>query len=741
MILASLALSIAFVDSGSLHSIERDPYGVPIVRAATTEDLFHGYGRAVAQDRLWQMELNRAGAKGQLSSILGTQALAADRSKLATAYTVQEVRDQLQNLSPEIQQIFEAYVSGVNAEIEAMIAADTLPAPYAENGIEPTPFTVEDCAYIAIDLLHRFGSGGAGELRNYALYLYLQTQNAGPQAIDVLDDLSWDRDPLSPPTIPQDEPNSGSSIPFYWPTREITEGHLSSLPPTNLLELMPAIQMMDGIEYELIARQHGIPFTAGSYVIAVDSERSATGSALLLSGPQMGFTAPSVVHEATLIGPDIKVSGMGVPGIPLILIGHTPEAAWGITSGVTDIQDIVYSRKAEGNQYWHGDQQYAIDRVPFVIQPKDGPEVEFFQNRTHLGPIILDSRVGNSYYSLVSSYRNRELASLGTLINMYSATSPEDISELEDWPAVTFNLMVAFSSGRIAYHHFGRVPIRAEGYDPRLPIPAEVRPQGYVPNEQLPQIADPEGGVLVNWNNAPTVDWPNSDTPAWGRYFRNAILEEVLPHGIPIKRSDLELAIWIAARSASAYEIHIVPQIAEAMPDDHPAKKMLSAYDGMNLEGDPTAVLARESLNALRRTLFAEWIGDFMGLIDFSLIVQPRVIELALLGETRFDYLQGRSYSEVLSASGLSAWERLTSQNPNPSSWTLPVSSLIAPGQPRVPYSDRGTFIQIVEMASPPVGRSVLTPGNAQFGPHSTDQIHLARDWRYKPMPRLTESD
>lgn len=657
------------------------------------------------------------------------------------AYEEIEVQNQIAALPQEIQDIYSSYVQGINATIEEMTASGELPEPYAQNNIEPRHFTVEDCAYITIDLLTRFGSGGAGELRNYALLLYLQTQKAGPQSLDVFNDLSWDLDPLSPPTISPNQPSGAQDVPFYWPTNEVTLKHIEQLPDTNLLELMPAIQMMNGEDYNLIAEHHGIPYKTGSYMIAVDSDNSATGNALLLSGPQMGFSAPSVVHEATLIGPDLKVSGMGVPGIPLILIGHTPHVAWGLTSGVTDVQDIVFSRKAQPNFYFHGDQEYAVNPVRFTINPKDADPVEFTQYRTHLGPIVLDSRVGNAYYSLVSSFRNKELASLALAFELYSATEPEDIASMEDRPAVTFNLMTAFASGRIAYFHTGRVPLRPEGYDPRLPIPAEVRGRSFVPNHQMPHIIDPEDGVLTNWNNAPSIDWPNSDTPAWGRHFRNALLNDALPQGMPIKRSDLELAIWIAARSADPFDINIIPQIAEAMPQDHPGAKMLSAFDGMYLEGDPTAHYARATVNALRTELFSEWIGNFMGLVDFSLIVQPYAIERALIGESKFNYLQNREFSEVLSAAGTKAWDTLITANPDPGSWASGTSSLIAPGQARIAYSNRGTFIQIVEMASTPVGRSVLTPGNAQFGPHSADQIHLAREWRFKPMQRLTDSD
>jgi len=47
----------------------RDGCGIPHIFADTNHGLFVGYGYAVAQDRLWQLELNRRGARGRLSEI------------------------------------------------------------------------------------------------------------------------------------------------------------------------------------------------------------------------------------------------------------------------------------------------------------------------------------------------------------------------------------------------------------------------------------------------------------------------------------------------------------------------------------------------------------------------------------------------------------------------------------------------------------------------------------------------
>ena len=58
-------------------TVERDSWGVPHIRANSLEDLAEAQGYVMAQDRLWQMDLVRRVARGQLSEVLGPK-----RSKL-----------------------------------------------------------------------------------------------------------------------------------------------------------------------------------------------------------------------------------------------------------------------------------------------------------------------------------------------------------------------------------------------------------------------------------------------------------------------------------------------------------------------------------------------------------------------------------------------------------------------------------------------------------------------------------
>src|SRR5436305_13654597 len=101
---------------GPTHSIHiaRDADGVPLIDAASDEDAAFGLGFAHAQDRLFQMELQRRYGAGRLSEIFGTQALATDRQmRVLGVYHAAEA--EISYVSPAMRRGVEAYAAGVHA--------------------------------------------------------------------------------------------------------------------------------------------------------------------------------------------------------------------------------------------------------------------------------------------------------------------------------------------------------------------------------------------------------------------------------------------------------------------------------------------------------------------------------------------------------------------------------------------------------------------------------------------------
>ena len=64
----------------------RDDLGVPHIKAATIEDALFVQGYVTAQDRLWQMDIMRRAAAGELSEVIGRATIELDREARSASH-------------------------------------------------------------------------------------------------------------------------------------------------------------------------------------------------------------------------------------------------------------------------------------------------------------------------------------------------------------------------------------------------------------------------------------------------------------------------------------------------------------------------------------------------------------------------------------------------------------------------------------------------------------------------------
>lgn len=713
------AAAIIAPSSAADYLVTRDAFGVPKIEASSPVKAYEGLGYAVAQDRLWQMELARRMATGRMAEI-DPALRRTDESTLRTAPTEAGVRRQFAALSEATRNCFEAYAEGVNRAIAERKADGTLPPGYAEAGIEPEPWTPMDSAQIGIVLMRRFGTGGAGELRALALLEYFKTQKVKGRELDVLDDLAWNNDPLSIPTLsPEDDKVKPRPVIFPAWTRAQTLAQWNELPKPNLLELAGAVASVQQDERQLVAARLGIADHWGSYAVVAGPRRSKSGRPILLGAPQMGHSTPSVVHEVALRAPGLQVNGMNVPGIPMIAIGFTPQIAWTLTSGVADIEDIVATRIKDGKL-----ERGELATDEFVRKLRGGGTYTFSRQRTMHGPVILNSPSAGVVMSVRSALHGRELSGVEAVLAIKDFRQGQAGSPLSaaKGAAPSFNVFYAAVDGRIGWRYAGLVPLRAPGFDPRLPLPdrPETDWRGFVPFSQMPSVENPASGLIANWNNKPASWWPNGDTPAWGRFFRNRRLEAALPKG-QIGVEDLEMAAWTIARQDYGAPLEFRDAL---LPYAGGMREDLQAAGWLALEGSVPSATLRAGVAELRKSIFMPWLGGLTSPALFSRAIQPELIMAAWEGRTKFDYFAGRNRSEA----ALEAMKAVRAGLP------FAPSQITVPGEPPVAYNDRGTYIQLVEMAAGGArGRTIASPGTAEAGVHSRDQVRLLRGWQYKP--------
>lgn len=722
-----MALWLAAILVSHPFSLQRDSYGVAQVSATTSLLAYEGMGYAVAQDRLWQLELSRRIARGTMSETFGKDYIASDTATFKLGYSDQELEAMLGQLGQD-RSVFAAYANGINRSISERKANQTLPPEYAKNGFLPGPWTELDSAAICVRMARLFGNGGEGELRNLLLTYYLKGQPVGEKYLDAVDDLAWFNDPESPVTADVAKPKGFLDSPA---TRTQTEAQLKAIPGSSLFELLPAVRLASAEDSRLVAEAHGVTFKTGSYAMLVSKGRSVTGNALLLGGPQMGHTIPSVVHEVSLHAPGLAVTGMDVPGIPGVLIGKGNALAWTLTSGVADMTDIVYYRKSSAEL----DPRFVAEQG--TIKVKDEDPVRVTRTRSAIGPVVLDSKIGNAIYVQRSALWRNEVQGFRSIWKLPTMTSAHDALRAMNVP-LSFNFFAADTLGNIGWKYCGTFYQRTAGLDSRFPVPAEATWQPYS-QAVNPMVLNPKGGLLTNWNNKPVAWWPNWDTPVWGKHFRITALRQSLPSG-KLSVSDLERAATKISQRDEGSWSSFMPFIRQGVKpsnyqgDTRLAASLLLSYDGWNTAGSKSAVIYAAFIGQLKQEAFTPLLGTFMSPQNMNLIIQTSPLDRALNRRTRLDYLGKRSPEEVVARAFEKAARIVIQQKGAPSMWSYNPGGIRAPDGAIIPYGNRGTFIEVIEMNGP--AKSVAGPGVSEHGPHSADQVPLNRGWGYKPMWR-----
>lgn len=734
MIAAFVALVSIAVPSGE---IVRSEFGIPHVFSSSLEGAFFFAGYADAEDRMWQMELSRRSARGKLAQILGTRSVASDTDAIRFGYTDAEYKAQYDKLGTRSKTMLDSYARGVNAFIEK----GSLPTQFADR--KPDPWTPTDSLAIGVNLARLFGRGGAGEIRNLLLFTYLKDK-VGKDALSAVNDIAWFND-LRAITTCSKKDDVLKSSPFLLPTAAESEAHVASLPKANLIELLPGIRIAELSEMKEMSAQLALPNKTGSYAMVVSPTKSAIGVPILLSAPQMGFQTPSIIRQISIDCPEYQAVGMSLPGVPGVLIGHSPNIAWGMTSGVADTDDIFFvklnpkdSSEYEFKGAW---KKFEIAETP--IEVKGAASVMGRREMSEYGPVVIKSVGTGVAYVRKSSLWMKETEAIEHVSELPNCRTIGDVKELAGKLNVSFNLFAATNKGDIGWFFCGAVPIRAKGVDYRFPTPADGKHdwQGMVPPNRMPFAINPSSGYLTNWNNKPVDWWPNMDTPVWGSIFRNEILDETLRRNELFSAQDFEALARRLATNKSEPK-HFVSQLtpcstSNLSSNEIKAKKYLDNWKYDFFEGSVAPTIYDAFFASLQDEVCIPKLGNFLSPDNLKLVAQATFIDNALNKRTKIDYLAGRTKETVLLSAFSKAIAKLVAQRgPDVSTWRYRAGRIAFSGMQPVLYGDRGTYIQIVELWTDPRGRFIAPPGVSENSNSAnfSDQRDLANNWSFIPM-------
>lgn len=558
-------------------TVVRDKHGVVHVEAANLEDAAFAMGYVHAQERLWQLDLNRRVASGRISEIAGEDGLAADRfiRRIGLRRVAQE---EARLLSSEPRRMLEAYAAGVNEVIDS---GTRLPLEFRLLRIRPEPWEPVD-SIVAVKLLALgLSLNWDSELQRLRLL-----QAVGPQTAARLE-LVY---PESNPTI-------------------LAETVRQAGRPGDALEL-----------YHEAVRW--LPSASGaSNAWVLSGERTATGRPLLCNDPHLRPSLPSIWFAAHVrVLSDFESTGVTYPGQPFPIIGHNQRVAWGFTNSFADCQDLVIEEfdgvAGERFRTENGWRETRLARE--VIRVKDGSDAIEDVLITRHGPIVerCDDSTANRWLGVSLQWT--------ALTPANASASMLELQRAGDWDsfrnafrsldAPSQNAVYADVDGHIGYFCNARIPVRRR--EPSgLPVPGwtgDALWQRFLSVDEVPQVLDPPDQLVVTANNRVVGDeFPHyiaTDYMAGYRARRlHQLLDEDRYHVGDMRRIQMDL-VCLPAQQVSILLAEVTCRTNEA----ERMRKRLVAWDGRMLADriEPTvyeAFMLRLAEHALRPLCGDAW--------------------------------------------------------------------------------------------------------------------------------------
>jgi penicillin amidase len=551
-------------------TVQRDAQGVPHIHAQSLDDLVFAQAFITTSDRLFQMDLIRRHAAGELSEIVGKAALPAD--KIERVLQIRASADRaVANLPADQLHILQVYADGVNASIAQQSAH--LPIEFHILGYTPSPWTPRDSILVQFAMFEDLTNNYPAKLAHEALVAQLTQNGAADLIPDLYPTTSWrDHPPASavpdltipgPPIeqVPLDE--SQSSLFFPDNLQQTTENCSSCFPGSN------------------------------NWVVS--GAHTASGKPLLSNDMHLTHTLPGIWYEADLETPipnspePLHVAGVTIPGLPLIVVGHNNHIAWGFTNLGADVQDI-YIETTRGSGSSEEFQSPDGSWRP-VLHLTEKIKVKHGRNLTL---DLLATQHGNAVTPLLNPLLGKsETRPLSLRWTIYDPTIERipvyDIATAHDWPSFlaafaqfpgpSQNVVYADDQGHIGYHASGKIPLRGPAPAPPAPTnatdilttptdlsqtstqpaqdtaPAQlsgplsavpIAPglahewSGYIPFDQLPQVFDPPTGVIATANARVTPDgYPYPVTLDWGSSYRTERILHLLMHRTGLTPADM----------------------------------------------------------------------------------------------------------------------------------------------------------------------------------------------------------
>ena len=643
-------------------TVRRDERGIPYIEATNDIDLYFGQGYVTAADRLWEMDLMRRAARGQLAEILGN--LALDQDKLhRTLGFAQEVDAEFAQASPQTRAVLEAYARGVNAYIDSL-DPKSMPPEFQILQYKPRPWTPAD-SLLPVKL---FAEALSTTWRLDIMREALASLPAEKRAM-----LMPETSPLDVLVVGKDTraagdgqvPRPNETKPFASLSNEL----LTDLARSATTEAQSLAQI--GLYAEGLA-------ASNNWVVS--GKHTASGKPLLANDPHLAASAPSIWHLVNLSAPGMHVAGVTSPGLPGVVIGHNDRIAWGFTNVGPDVQDLYLEKFDPANprrymtpQGWReAEVRNEEIRVRKGFGSSEADIVSFDVTVTRHGPIILE-RDSKSYALRWTALDPKANNADSSYLVAKAQNWKEFTQALKSFTAPAQNIVYADVDGHIGYYAAGFIPIRKSG-DGSTPYDGATDAgewTGWIPFDKLPHVYDPPAGIIVTANQRIVgTDYPYFLTHSWAQPYRARRIWELLNQNPKLTIDDFRkiqgdvYSIGLAsfAHDSARMLKPVIPADDQKLRDSVDA---LEKWDGQVKADSAEAPLAFHMRAAFRTRILTAALGpdllrvygwgNFETTLDRLLSEQPK----------EFLPKEFASYADLLKACYGDARQALT-KNPGP---------------------------------------------------------------------------
>lgn len=627
-------------------TVQRGAHGVPHIRAASMDDLIFAQGFVTTEDRLFQMDLLRRHAAGELAQILGPELVEHDRIQRTLQLRATADRA-ISSLPADQLHYLEVYARGVNASI--VLQRSHLPLEFRVLRYEPASWTARDSLLVGLVMFQDLTNSFPTKLSREAI-----TSHLSPELVDDLYPVgSWRDHPPTQPAVDLTAPQELPDIPLDESQSRLRRPSLPSASPTDLLHLSRAL----GPPCESCI--------AGSNNWVVAGSRTTTGKPLLSNDMHLAFRVPNTWFQTDLFAPspsgNFHVAGVSLPGVPFIIVGHNDHVAWGFTNLGADVQDVFIEHirgSGPSAEYqsvdgaWH-----SVLHQTEIIHVRGKSDITLDVTSTMHGgfpsPVI----------SPLLPSEKRTLALRWTIYDPATLTAPfQQINAADSWlsflsafssfggPAQ--NVVYADDQGHIGYHAVGLVPIRGNPAAPAPPTPtappqpnptpdsaaqnaapAAVPAQsplspvpvdtvtshydwvGYIPFGLLPQAFDPATGVIATANARVTPEgYPYAITDDWMAPYRNERIWKVLLNRDHLTAADM---LTLQTDVYSDLDHNIAQRLAYSLDHSntrdrrlHQAADILRNWNGQVDANSPAPPIVNAAVEAFWQLLLEPRLGS-----------------------------------------------------------------------------------------------------------------------------------